>query len=410
MRFALPARPGTAAATALLIVSLAACGGSGSSGGSSGDKAAEKSSPGDVLTAGQLSTVLLNPAELPGGYVLDPSPDEDDDDADFGNGECATELEKISKEDDDSNLAAEVERTFNTGEDAVSSLEQTVSSSTDKDQLADDFDKLASVIDDCGQLTFSAEGQPATLTVSKIDVPKHGDDTLGFRMKGQISAFPFELVFGINRLGHNVHTVFAGGLGEADLPALRAAMNAGFAKLEKAHTVAKDAPVASAEPAAAPSSSLKTGGPGAYSGTSDDGVAVELALPAPDNAPLAAETAAYLKSVGGEFANITLVQVSLVNNSTEETSLSGVTVVTKDGTQVEMEDLVGVLNDTDTANPDAYSKTGGDLNSKLSDAAISSLKPRAEGSQLYALKGVAPADVVDVYVNAGGSDVQLGLK
>jgi hypothetical protein len=405
----LSVRRGRGAAAVLLAVTLTAYGGSG--GSSNGSGGGQESSPGDVLTAGQLSTVLLSPADLPDGYVLDSSPDEDDDDTDFGTSECATELEDFAKtEDGDNNLAAEVERTFGTGKDSVSSLEQSVSSNKDEDALNDALDKLESIIDDCGQLTFSAEGQPATLKVSKLDVPEHGDDTLGISMKGQISAFPFELAFGINRLGHNVHTVFVGGLGAADLLALRAAMDVGFAKLEKAHTVAKDAPVTSAAPAAAPSSTLRTGGPGAYSGTSEDGVAIELALPAPTSAPLAGEVAAYLRSVGGAYADVTLVQVALTNNSSEEAYLGGVTVVGKDGTQIELVSLVEVLNETNDSSPDAYSATGGDLNSKVSDAQISNLKPRAKGSQLYALRGVKPADVVDVYVDAGGADVQLGLK
>jgi hypothetical protein len=398
-------RRGRGAAAVLMAVALTACGGSDGSGGGG-----QESSPGDVLTAGQLSTVLLSPADLPDGYVLDSSPDQNDADTDFGTSECATELEKFAKTDGgDNNLAAEVKRTFGTGKDSVSSLEQSVSSNKDEDALNDGMDKLKSIIDDCGQLTFSAEGQPVTLKVSKLDVPEHGDDTLGISMKGQISAFPFEIALGINRLGHNVHMVSAAGLGEADLPALRAAMDGGFAKLEKAHMVAKDAPVASGVPAA-PSSTPNTGGPGAYSGTSEDGIAIELALPAPTSDPLAGEVAAYLNSLGGAYADVTLVQVALTNNSTDETYLGGVTVVGKDGTQIELESLVEVLNETDDSNPDAYSATGSDLNSKASDAQISNLKPRAKGSQLYALRGIKPADVVDVYVNAGYTDVQLSLE
>jgi hypothetical protein len=133
-------------------------------------------------------------------------------------------------------------------------------------------------------------------------------------------------------------------------------------------------------------------------------------LPAPTSAPLAGEVADYLSSVGGAFADVTLVQVALTNNSSEEAYLGGVTVVAKDGTQIELESLVEVLNETGDSNPDAYSATGGDLNSKVSDAQISDLKPRATGSQLFALRGVQAADVADVYVNAGGSDVQLGLQ
>ncbi|MGY1636230.1 hypothetical protein ACI78V_06200 [Geodermatophilus sp. SYSU D00742] len=406
----LSVRRGRGAAAVLLALALTACGGSGGSSNGSGGGGRE-SSPGDVLTAGQLSTVLLNPADLPAGYLLDSSTDEGDGDTDFGTSECATELEKLDTTGvGDSNLAAEVERSFNAGEDAISGLGQFVSSNKDEDALNDGLDKLEGIIEGCGQLTFSVEGQPATLEVSELDVPEHGDDTLGISMKGQISAFPFELAFGINRLGHNVHIVSVGGLGEADLPALRAAMDAGFAKLEQAHTVAKDAPVTSAAPVASPSSTLKTGGPGAYSATSEDGVAIELALPAPTSASLAGEVADYLSSVGGAYADVTLVQVALTNNSSEETYLGGVTVVAKDGTQVELESLVEVLNETDDSNPDAYSATGGDLNSKVSDAQISDLKPRAKGSQLYALRGIAPADVVDVYVNVGYTDVQLGLQ
>lgn len=363
-----------------------------------------------MLTAGQLSTVLLNPADLPDGYALDSSSEEDDSGADFGTSECANELESLTRtEDGESNLAAEVERSFNTGEDSLSGLQQSVSSSEDEDALDDGLDEFASIIDDCGQLTFSAGGQPATLEVSKLDVPEHGDDTLGISMKGQISAFPFELAFGINRLGHNVHTVFVGGLGEADLPALRAAMDVGFAKLEKAHTVAEDAPVTSAA-AAAPSSTLETGGPGAYSGTSEDGVAIELALPAPTSAPLAGQVADYLSSVGGAYGDVTFVQVALTNNSSEDAYLGGVTVVGKDGSQVELESLVELLNETGDSNPDAYSATGAVLNAAAGDAQISDLKPRAKGSQLYALRGIEPVDVVDVYVNVGYTDVQLGLR
>ena len=412
-RTALSLRRGRGAAVVLLALTLTACGGSDGSGGSSNGSGGSglESSPGDVLTVGQLSTVLLSPTDLPDGYVLDSSPDEDDDDTDFGTSECATALESLGEtEDADNDLAAEVERAFSAGEDSLSSLAQTVSSNEDEDALADELDQLDTIIDNCDQLTFSDDGQPVTLKVTKLDVPDHGDDTLGISMKGQISAFPFELAIGFNRLGHNLHTVAAGGLGTADLPALRAAMDAGFAKLEKAHTVAKDAPAASDSPASAPSSTIKTGGPGAYSGTSEDGVAIELALPAPSSAPLAGEVAAYLGSLGGAYADVTLVQVALTNNSSEDAYLGGVTVVGKDGTQIELDDLVEVLNETNDSNPDAYSATGSDLNSQASDAQISNLKPRAKGSQLYALRGIEPADVVDVYVNAGYTDVQLSLE
>jgi hypothetical protein len=398
---------GTAAV--LMAVALTACGSDGSdsspnsSGGGEG-----KSSPGDVLTAGQLSSALLDVTDLPDGYEVDTALDEDED-VDFGTSECANELEALGWGEEDGGSAASVERAFSAGEDSASSLQQGVTSNENEDAVDDAFDELESVIDDCGQLTFSSDGMPVTLKVSKLDVPEHGDDTLGIRMAGQISAFPFEIAMGMNRLGHNVHMVSVTGLGEADLPALRAAMDAGFAKLEQAHTVAKDAPVASDVPSA-PGSTLETGGPGAYSGMSEDGVAIELALPAPSSDPLAGEVAAYLDSLGGAYSDVTLVQVSLTNNSSEETYLGGVTVVASDGTQVELESLVEVLNETDESNPDAYSATGGDLNSKASDAQISDLKPRAKASQLYALRGVLPADVADVYVSAGYSDVQLSLE
>ncbi|MBN1092312.1 hypothetical protein JKP75_06870 [Blastococcus sp. TML/M2B] len=393
-------------------MTLTACGGSSSDGGTTTESGAagQESSPGDVLTAGQLSTVLLSPADLPEGYVLSSSTDdEEEDDTDFGTSECAAALEAGIGDDDDSDVVAEVERSFDAGEEAISSLSQSVSSNEDEDALADALDELKGIIDDCDELTFSADGVPVTLSISTLDVPEHGDDTLGIRMRGQVSAFPIEFALGFNRLGHNMHSVFVGGLGEADVPALRAAMDAGFEKLEKAHLVAKDAPVASETPADSPSSSLNTGGPGAYSGTTEDGVEIALALPAPATAPLASDVAAYLQAVGGPFADVTLVQVELTNNSTEETYLGGVTVVGKDGTQVELEDLVGLLNETDDVDPDAYSATGGDLNMQLSDAQLGDLKPRAKGSQLFALRSMAPEDVVDVYVSASYTDVQLAL-
>lgn len=407
-------RGGRVAAAVLLALIVSACGGAGGSDASEGDKPAEpRSEQGGVLTAGQLSSVLLNATDLPEGYQLDASPDEDEDDTDFGTSECATQLEDFAGQGADANIAAEVERAFDTGEDGFTTLEQSASSSKDEDALKDSLDTFGDIINECGQITFASDGQPATLTVSKVDVPEHGDDTLGVRMKGQISAFSIELVIGINRLGHNLHMVTVGGLGDADMPALQQAMDTGFARLEQAHKVAKDAPIAAAEPAApaaSPSSTLRTGGPGTYTATSEDGVAIELMLPAPASAPLAGEVAGYLKSVGGEFADVTLVQVTLTNNGSEEIYPGGVTIVTADGTQTELTDMVELLNDTEEVNPDAYSNTGGDLNSEFSDKQISALKPRAKATQLYALRGVEPADVVDVYVSAGGPDVQLGLS
>ncbi len=82
------------------------------------------------------------------------------------------------------------------------------------------------------------------------------------------------------------------------------------------------------------------------------------------------------------------MQVAVTNDSSEEAYLGGVTMVGKDGTQIELESLVEVLNETSESNPDAYSATSSDLNSQASDAQISNLKPRAKGSQLYALRGI----------------------
>jgi hypothetical protein len=108
----LSVRRGRGVAAVLLAVALTACGGSGGSSNGSGG-GGEESSPRDVLTAGQLSTVLLSPADLPAGYVLDSSPDEGDDDPDFGTSECATQLEKLATTDDgDSNLVADAQRSL----------------------------------------------------------------------------------------------------------------------------------------------------------------------------------------------------------------------------------------------------------------------------------------------------------
>jgi hypothetical protein len=392
-------------AVAVTAVLLSACGGSSGSSGADTD-GGDAARPGDQLTAGQLSTVLLQPADLPSGYQLDNSED-DDEDTDFGTSDCARKLEEFSADD---SSAAEVERAFSAGEDGLSGLEQSASAHPDEDALDASIDEFRDIISGCDQITFSADGVPATLKVSQADVPEHGDDTLGVRMKGQIAAFPFEIVIGVNRLGHNLHMVSAGGLGEADMTALETAMNLGFERLEKAHETDPDAPVASAAPEPDPQSTLRTGGPGTYTGSTDDGVQVELTLPAPEQTPLAAQTLDYLEQVGGEFAGTVLVNVTVSNDSAEQVYLSGVTVVTSDGEQVELQDMIDLLNETYDADLDAYNRAGGDLNDQFSEQQISGLKPNAKASQLYALRTVDPAAVQDVYVSVGGEDVQLGLK
>ncbi|MDQ3484717.1 MAG: hypothetical protein M3445_04820 [Actinomycetota bacterium] len=409
LRPLLPSRSARVCCALLTAATLTACsGGDGSTTGSGGDAA--ESSPGDVLTVGQLGSVLLDVSDLPSGYQIDASPDEDDDDQDFGTSECARKLEELAGTEDESPPTAEVSRTFDTGEDGLSGLEQSVESYEDEDALESSIEEFRRIVGDCGQLTFSANGVPATLTVEEAAVPEHGDDTLGFRMKGQISAFPFELVFGVNRLGHNVHTVMVGGLGEADMAALTQAMDTGFERLEKAHEVDPNAPLADPQPAEPePTSTLRSGGPGAYRGTTESGLTVELDLPATEvTDSLAGRVRAYLDSVGGEFADTQLVQVRVNNTSSEEIFVGGVTVVTIDGQQQDLESMIIVLNETSDLNPDAYSETGVDLNDELSSGQLSSLKPGAKGSQLFGL--TTPAEKIkDVYVNVDGEDVQLGL-
>lgn len=404
-----PGRGRRAGLALLCAVLLAGCGSSDSSDGTSGG--GDSSSPGDLLTAGQLYTVLLNVDELPAGYVIDPSPDEDDgEDQDFGTSDCARKLEELTGTEDETPAAAEVTRTFNTGEDGLAGLEQSVESYDDEDALNDSIDEFRDIVANCGQLTFSADGVPATLTVSEANVPEHGDDTLGFRMKGQISAFPFELVFGVNRLGHNIHMVMAGGLGEADMTALTQAMDTGFAKLEKAHETDPNAPAATPAPAEPdPTSTLRTGGPGTYTRQSESGVLIELDLPATDTSPLNGQVLDYLNQVGGEYADVQLVDVRVDNGSTDSTFIGTVTVVTNDGEQIELDSLVMLLNETNDSDPDAYSATGSDLNTELSNQQIDDLKPGAKGTQTFALR--VPADSIkDVYVNVDFDDIQLGLE
>lgn len=391
-----------AAAVLAALTVLTACGGS-DDGGSGGSGGGEKSGPGDQLTAGQLSTVLLSAEDLPAGYRVDTSPDEEDEDQDFGDSECAKELEELDDEDD---AAAKVERTFDKGKDGLVSLEQSVESYADEDALAADFSATRKAIGACKQITFTTEGMPVTLTVSDLDVPERGDDTIGFRMKGQVSGFPIELLFGIHRLGHNVVGVFSGGLGEASVETLEGALEKSFDRLTKAHTTD---PSATPAAAAAASPTIRTGGPGTYVGQSQSGVEVTLVLPATaKDDPLAGRVDAYLNSVKG-FEDTTLALLTLRNGSQESISAGDVTVVLASGDQLELGDLVGVLNDTDDADPDAYSRAGSDLNDEVSQRSLSDLKPGARGSRLIGVD--KPLDgIQSVYVDVDGEELQLSLK
>jgi hypothetical protein len=233
----------TLATVALCSLVLAGCGGDD---GVDDDRARTLTAPsptaaedaaegtgGKSLTEAELKAALLTVQELPTGYTLDTSPDDDDDDGDVDGAskECSDRFKALS-EANDADKSSEAEVSFEGGFGVI--LEQSLESYEDDDVVEERFDQFVEVLNDCPTFTQTdEEGGKTEFTIGPLSFPKLGDDTIALNIKFATSDFNGALNLVTVRLGRNVMSVTQGGL-TADAAVLEEVARTGLNKLAAA--------------------------------------------------------------------------------------------------------------------------------------------------------------------------------
>lgn len=186
-----------------------------------------------TLTEAELQAALLTVQDLPTGYTVGASDEEEEDRSTAGGSdECSAKFEALG-EADEQDVSAEAEASFE-GPSLGTILEQGLESYEDEDVPQQRFDDVLAVLSECPTFSDTDDaGSKTDYTVSSLSFPKMGDDTIALNIKVATSEFDGTVNFVVVRLGRNVMSVAQGGL-TADVPTLELAVTKGLAKLAAA--------------------------------------------------------------------------------------------------------------------------------------------------------------------------------
>jgi hypothetical protein len=170
-----------------------------------------ESGAGAKLTHDQATAALLTVEELPSGYSLDTSKDEDDSDDKIAPARCQElfdRLEDAHKQDP----VAKAQAKFTTGSVFGTVLDQSIGSYDD--EISEDFlVTLAQTLSHCPDVTSTdKDGVETTFTMAPMSMANLGDQTLALRMTAEREGFTFHLSVAMVVIGHNLVTLGGGGL------------------------------------------------------------------------------------------------------------------------------------------------------------------------------------------------------
>jgi major membrane immunogen (membrane-anchored lipoprotein) len=216
------------------VLLLAGCGGSDGSPQAT-PSSSEPSASETPLTEAQLKTALVKQADLPAGYVADTSDDDDDDiEIKASTAACQEKYDVLDALDDGEGVKAEAN--FQKGDGRVSLKHEWEAVDDSLAELKLEFITIRSLFKDCPKVSLiSTDGTPPiTVTFGALDLPKLGEDSLGLSARGEFQGIKVAFAFAFVRVGHNVQTVFQGGLGEPDLALINKISALGIQRLPKA--------------------------------------------------------------------------------------------------------------------------------------------------------------------------------
>jgi hypothetical protein len=210
----------TAIALVLLLAgAAAACG---------DDDDAASTGGGGLPSERELETMLLTVDDLPPGWSIDrSSDDEDDEDEDESDDEGQPECLKEAEEDL-SHESADVELVH--GED-FPALEEELET-FDPDEIAEELDRAIAKIDSCDEFDTTASGIALHGRIERVaDFPKVGDESATWSMELGAEGIAFEFLVTYFREGPVGGSLTYGELGTADRDLYRTVVEAAADKV-----------------------------------------------------------------------------------------------------------------------------------------------------------------------------------
>ncbi|SDK61353.1 hypothetical protein [Streptomyces indicus] len=245
-----PRRGAIAALAVSSLLFAAACGGSGGSGDkpSDGKQKKESATPSPEakpLTRSQAEAAALVLKDMPSGWSQDKSmTDTEDGSTVFGLGkaekkQCQPLLDQIVHHPGTPAAQATVAKSYNKS-DLGPYLSHGVFSYTAEDAL--EAMKNSALPTGCDKFTVDFEGDKATFTYKKLDVPAVGDETLAWRLIGvdEQDQVPMQFDFAASRVGSAISvTLLTSVDNKSDTPAFKAAFEKGAQRVAEAVKAAK---------------------------------------------------------------------------------------------------------------------------------------------------------------------------
>lgn len=168
------------------------------------------------LTQAQVDAALLTVADMPSGWTLGESSDEDSDDDKIEPAKCSELINSMDAYDKDA--TAKGERDFNKGGPFGTLMGVSISSYKDKDKV--DGDKLKEIANAFGACS-SFKGTDKDGVVSKykaapLSLANIGDHSLAMTMTVESEGFTIPINIYLVVVGHNTLSLYNGGIAGAD--------------------------------------------------------------------------------------------------------------------------------------------------------------------------------------------------
>lgn len=234
----------TTTSAMVLSLALAGCGGDGAddrattitpkTDGAASSAAAAPEGDGDkTLTAAQVKSALLTVQDLPTGYSVDTSPEEEseDDITNSDDADCVAKFKGLN--DADNEDQSEQAKASFTGPGLGTVLEQGIESFDDEEVPEKRLKDVVEVLSDCPTFSSTEDGVKSDFSVSSLSFPKLGDDTVSLALTVKTPEVSVGLNIVLVRLGRNVMSVTQGGLA-TDVVALEQASRKGLDRLAAA--------------------------------------------------------------------------------------------------------------------------------------------------------------------------------
>ncbi|HYG95076.1 MAG TPA: hypothetical protein VD859_15975 [Nocardioides sp.] len=190
-----------------------------------------ESAAGKQLTQQQAEAALLSVNELPSGWAGTPPEEEDESEDTIEPERCQVVIDSLDKLGEET-AVAEADAEFNKGGAFGVQLSESISSYSDEVDPGW-LESTADAFTECPQFTSTdSQGVISHVTVSPLSFANLGDQTVAFAMTYEQDDWTISVNIAMVAVGHNLVSLFSGGIAGSDGAELEQFGRKAIAKLE----------------------------------------------------------------------------------------------------------------------------------------------------------------------------------